>query len=133
MTRHTRVRTIDASVDRSLTATYVPDATDSCSSAAPSTKDAWLSERSSGNNDVDWFEFKITKKQKVTIRVTDQPFSLTADLYKGCSTKVASGNGPGRSDSVITRTLSPGTYDIRVTAPGNGWSASSYQIRFNRR
>ena len=69
--------------NKSLTATYVPDATDSCSTANASPKDTWISERSSGNNDVDWFEFHIGKKQKITIRVADQPISLKARALQG--------------------------------------------------
>ena len=99
----------------------------------PSPKDTWISERSSGNNDVDWFEFHIAKKQKITIRVADQPISLKAELYKGCSTRLASVNAPGRNDDVITRTLGPGTYRVRITSPSNGWSGSPYRIRFLRR
>ena len=91
---HTRVRDVVVGANKSLTATYVPDATDSCTTAMPSTKDTWISERSSGNNDVDWFEFHIAKKQKITIRVADQPISLKAELYKGCSTRLAASTHP---------------------------------------
>ena len=130
---HTRVRTIDASVDRSLTATYVPDATDSCSTATALAKDVWHTDRSSGNEDVDWFEFHLSHRRKVTIRVSDQPISLKASLYKGCSTRLVSVNAPGRNDDVITRTLSAGTYRVAVSAPSNGWSANPYKIRFLRK
>ena len=121
------------STDKSLTATYVPDATDSCATATHSAKDIWITDRSSGNNDVDWFEFHIATKRKVAIRVANQPISLKAELYKGCSTRLASVNAPGRNDDVITRTLGPGTYRVRVTSPSNTWSGSTYQVRFLRR
>ncbi len=130
---HTRVRDVMVNANKSLTATYVPDATDSCSTANASPKDTWISERSSGNNDVDWFEFHIGKKQKITIRVADQPISLKAELYKGCSTRLASVNAPGRNDDVITRKLGPGTYRVRITSPSNNWSGSTYRVRFLRR
>jgi hypothetical protein len=111
----------------------VPDASDSCSSTPTSATDTWHRERSSGNSDIDWFEFHIAHTRRVAIRVTDQPISLKAELFRGCSTRLVSVNAAGRNDDFISRTLTAGTYRIRITSPSNGWSASTYAIRFLRK
>ena len=96
-------------------------------------KDVWHTDRSSGNQDVDWFEFHIAHRRHVVIRVANQPISLKAELYAGCTTRLASVNAPGRTDDVISRTLAAGTYRVRITSPSNGWSASPYSMRFLRK
>ena len=62
---HKRVREVTAAHDLDLTATYVPDAPDSCKSISErSPTGAAIAERSSGNGDTDWFEFHVAEQAR---------------------------------------------------------------------
>ena len=85
---HKRVRDITVSSNTSLTATYVPDAPDSCAGiTARSPKQVPIAERSSGNEDADWFEFHLGHKRDVRITLDNLPVKGRLDLYKSCSNR----------------------------------------------
>ena len=126
---HKRVRDITVSSNTSLTATYVPDAPDSCAAVTTnSPKHVAIAERSSGNEDADWFSFHIGHQRDVRITLDNLPVKGRLDLYKSCSNRVASSNNAGKQAETLKRHLSKGTYRIRVTSPDNGWSASPYSL-----
>ena len=126
---HKRVRDITLSSNKSLTATYVPDAPDSCAGIATrSPKKVSIGERSSGNDDADWFEFHLAHQRDVRITLDDLPVKGRLDLYRSCSNLLASSNHPGTQAESLKRHLAKGTYRIRVTSPDNGWSASPYSL-----
>ena len=93
-----------------------------------SPKQVAIAERSSGNDDADWFEFHIGHQRDVRITLDNLPVKGRLDLYKSCSNRVASSNNPGKQAETLKRHLSKGTYRIRVTSPDNGWSASPYSL-----
>ena len=83
---HQRVRDLTVTADLHLTATYVPDAQDSCASVTTnSPKQVAIAERSSGNDDADWFAFHIGHKRDVRITLDNLPVKGRLDLYKSCS------------------------------------------------
>ncbi len=126
---HKRARDITVSSDKNLTATYVPDAPDSCAGiAGRSPKGSSISERSSGNGDGDWFEFHVAHKRDVRVTLDDLPVKGRLDLYKSCSNLLASSNNSGKQSESLKRHLSKGTYRIRVTSPDDGWSATPYSL-----
>ncbi len=129
---HQRVRTLTVASDKSLKATYVPDAPDACTSATTvSPKKTSIGERSSGNGDGDWFLFHLAKKRPVTITLANLPVGLRLDLYRACgSAAIASSNQPGTQAERIARTLRAGYYRVRVKSPGDAWSGSPYTLRF---
>jgi hypothetical protein len=128
---HIRVRTVVASSDRTLTASYVPDQPEACASVTtPEPKATPILQRSSGNNDVDWFEFHIARKRHVVVRLTDVPVSLRLDLYGACGSRITGSDKPGKQSETITSTLGAGYYRVRVKSPSNGWSGSPYTLTF---
>ena len=126
-----RVRTVVAASDIALAASYVPDAADTCSAAAASSRSTWIADRASGSGDVDWFRFSLSSRQRVVITAGDLPVDARVDLYSSCSTRLTSvdAHADGRFEE-LTRTLSAGTYRVKVSFPGGGRSDSPYVVRF---
>ena len=77
------------------TATYVPDAPDTCASARTVTPGGWVSERASGGGDVDWFRFTVPATRRVVVTLGDLPVNAAIDLYGGCSTRLKTGDQAG--------------------------------------
>jgi glucose/arabinose dehydrogenase len=126
---HKRVRDVTAGHNLDLTATYVPDAPDSCASVTErSAKGAAIAERSSGNGDGDWFEFHIGSKRAVRVTLADLHVKGRLDLYRSCTNLLATSNDPGKQAESLKRTLKKGTYRIKVTSPNDGWSSSPYSL-----
>jgi glucose/arabinose dehydrogenase len=126
-----RVRDVTATGTVSLLATYVPDASDSCSSATPApSSGTWTADHTSGNGDVDWFRFTLSSKRRVVVTLGNLGVDARLDLYSSCSTHIASSNGSGTRFEEITRLLAAGTYRVRVSVPSNAWSGTPYYLRF---
>jgi glucose/arabinose dehydrogenase len=126
-----RSRDVIATTDVSLAATYVPDAADTCSTAASTPTGSWRSDRASGNGDVDWFRFAIASGHRVVITAGDLPVNARLDLYSSCSTHLASADSSsGTRFEELTRRLAAGTYRVKVSFPGGGRSDARYVLRF---
>jgi hypothetical protein len=126
-----RVHDVTASGPVNLTATYLQDAPGSCGSATSvSPSGAWISERTDGSSDVDWFRFRLSSKHRVVVTLGDLPADLRLDLYKSCSKLVASSSHGGTRFEELTKLLAAGTYRVRVTNTGGAASASPYVLRF---
>ena len=128
---HQRVRNLVADANISLATTYVRDAPDTCATTTTSSpKRTWLSERTSGYDDEDWFEFHLDRKRKVVITVVDLPVNLRLGLYRSCSNRLAGSNAPGTQTERLTRTLSAGWYRVRVRAVNEAaWSPNPYRLK----
>ena len=126
-----RVRDVVASGPISLTATYVRDAPDSCGTATTASKtSSWLSDRSSGNGDVDWFRFTLSSKRRVVVTLGDLPVNARLDLYSSCSKRLAGSDDTGTRYEEITRVLGAGTYRVKVSFPSGTWSGTPYALKF---
>ena len=64
------------------------------------------------------------------IRLKDLPVNGTLRLYKSCTNLVEESSRPGTQAEKISRTLAKGTWFVRVTSPGDGWSSKPYSLRF---
>jgi glucose/arabinose dehydrogenase len=127
----TRVREVVASSNVSLAATYVPDAADSCSSAATVATGGWISDRPSGNGDVDWYRFSLKAGHRMVITAGDLAVDGRIDLYASCSVRLATVDAnPDARYEELTRVLSAGTYRVKVSFPGGARSDSPYAVRF---
>ena len=118
---------VTSSVTR--TATYVPDAPDTCATAKPVTAGAWTSERASGNGDVDWFKFTLSAKHRTVLTLGDLPVDARLELYSGCSTLLATSDQAGNRFERISRSLAAGTYRVRVLVPSGASSQSPYVLQ----
>jgi glucose/arabinose dehydrogenase len=126
-----RVRTVVAASNLSLAATYVPDVADSCSSARASGTGGWISDRPSGNGDVDWYRFTLKSRHRMVITAGDLPVNARLDLYSSCSTRLATVDATSDARyEELTRILSAGTYRVKVSFPGGGRSDSPYVVQF---
>jgi glucose/arabinose dehydrogenase/PKD repeat protein len=117
-----------------LTASYAfqssADAPSSCASAAiASTGLAWRPGRLASGTDVDWYRFNVTASRTYQVTLADLPADASLSLYKGCSSLLATSDRGGLGSEEIMRSLSPGTYALRVASKG-GSSDSPYAIRF---
>ncbi len=126
-----RVRDVVATGPISLTATYVRDAPDTCSTATTSSSTgAWLSDRASGNGDVDWFRFTLTSKRRVVITAGDLPVQARLDLYSSCSKRLTGADQSGTRYEELTRVLAAGTYRVKVSFPTGARADTPYAVRF---
>ena len=64
------------------------------------------------------------------IKLKDLHVNGKLRLYKSCSNVVEESNDPGTHAEKISRTLAKGTWYVRVSSPGNGWSSKQYALRF---
>ena len=112
-----------------LTATYQLagniDTPDSCSASAAATSPTgkWVNGRFGKADDVDWYRFKLTSTSRVRIVLGDLAVGARFELYSGCTTKITGVDAGGTTPEVLHRTLSAGTYAVKVI----GKSQSSAQ------
>lgn len=126
----TRVRDLTVSSSRSLVATYVPDAFDSCSTAGTvPTGTTWRTDHPSGNGDEDWVLFTLPSTRRVVITAGDLPVEAKLDLYSSCSTRLTGSDQASNRYEEVTRVLAAGTYRVRVSFPTGARSDSPYVLR----
>ncbi len=120
-----RTRDLIVTEPVSLTATYVPDAGDTCATASPVATGAWASDRPSGGGDEDWFRFTLGSKVRTIVTLGNLPVNARLELYKTCgTTRLAVSDRAGVTFEEITQVLAAGTYRVRVSMPSDDWSAS---------
>ena len=112
-----------------VTATYVPDAPDTCPSARSIRTGSWHAERASGDGDEDWFSFRTPARGRVVVSLGDLPVDARLGLYSACGTPLATSDATGTHFEELTRTLAAGTYRIRVTVPSDARSMAPYVVR----
>ena len=78
----------------------------------------------------DWFRFTLTSKRRVVITAGDLPVNAKLDLYSSCSTRLTGADESGNRYEEITRTLSAGTYRVKVSFPSGSWSGTPYALNF---
>ena len=101
------------------------DTPDSCSASAAATSPTgkWVNGRFGKANDVDWYRFKLSSTSRVRIVLGDLAVGARFELYRGCTTKITGVDAGGTTPEVLHRTLSAGTYAVKVI----GKSQSSSQ------
>ncbi|HEX5826784.1 MAG TPA: PQQ-dependent sugar dehydrogenase [Candidatus Limnocylindrales bacterium] len=125
----TRVRDLVVTDPTTLAATYVPDAGDTCASATRGATSTWISDRASGNGDVDWFRFSLDASRRVVITAGDLPVDARLSLYGSCSaSRIALTDVAGTRYEEIVRVLPAGTYRVKVSYAAR--SSSPYVVRF---
>jgi hypothetical protein len=125
----TRAHDVTVTDPATRTATFVPDAPDTCATAKTVTAGAWTSDRASGNGDVDWFRFGLPGTRRVVITLGNLPVDATLQLVKSCSSPIASSNQAGTHFERLTRSLTGGTYRVRVSVPSGAKSLTPYVLR----
>ncbi len=124
-----RVHDVVVTDPASLTATYVPDAPDTCATAQAITPGAWTSERASGAGDEDWFKFSVSGTHRTVVTLGDLPVDARLELYSGCSTLLATSDQAGNRFERISRSLATGTYRVRVLVPSGASSLTPYAVQ----
>ncbi|HEY7969704.1 MAG TPA: FxLYD domain-containing protein, partial [Candidatus Limnocylindrales bacterium] len=114
-----------------LVATYHligDDAPDTCA-AAPiqSVGSSPVSARFGKANDVDWIRFSVTSTRWYRFVAGNLPVDAVMTLYHGCSTALASSNAAGTHWEEILRSMTPGTYALRIASVGGAQSATPYR------
>ena len=101
------------------------DTPDTCSASAAATSPTgnWVTGRLGKANDVDWYRFKLSSTSRVRIVLGDLAVGARMELYRGCTTKITEKDAGGTTPEVLHRTLSAGTYAVKVI----GKSQSSSQ------
>jgi len=114
-----------------LTATYhviSDDAPDTCAAApVQSVSSAPVSAKFGKANDVDWIKFSVSSTRWYRLVVGDLPVDAVMTLYKGCSTALVSSNAAGTHWEELLRSLSPGTYALRIASVSGAQSATPYR------
>ena len=114
-----------------LTATYhliSDDAPDTCAAApVQSVGSTPVSAKFGKANDVDWIKFSVSSTRWYRFVVGDLPVDAVMTLYKGCSTALVSSNAAGTHWEELLRSLSPGTYALRIASVGGAQSATPYR------
>lgn len=121
---------------QTLTASYGvagdTDAPDQCSAATVgATSGTWRAGRLGSATDVDWYRFSMASAGTVRIVLGDLPQAASLTLYKGCTTLVASSDRAGTGTEELMRTLSSGTYAVKVSAKGTA-STTPYALQMRR-
>lgn len=120
-----------AGPDVALLATFTSDEPDTCASAvSPSPTSTWIREQVGASGDEDWFRFSLSSTRRVVVTLGDLPVDGRLELYKSCSTLLATADHAGSRFEELTRVLAAGTYRVRVTARGDASSTSQYALRF---
>jgi hypothetical protein len=106
------------------------DAPNTCGGAtttAPS--NSWLGGTIATSTDVDWYRFSIGTGTRAIITLGDLPADYDLALYRDCSTLVATSTRSGRQFDEIYRSLSAGTYRVKVAGYRGAHSTQPYALR----
>lgn len=105
------------------------DAGDSCGRATPiATGTTWTTERLR-NGDRDWLRFSLSTRRRVIITLGALPANARLDLYRSCSSHLASSDRPDTGFEEVARMLRPGNYQIRVRPVGTWARSMAYRVR----
>ena len=113
------------------------DAPNTCAGATSArAQNTWLSETISSSTDVDWYRFTTSSSGYSLVTLGNLPADYDLSLYGGtCSTLLATSHRSNREYDEIYRSLSAGTYFVKVQryAPFTSSMATSpYALRFKR-
>ena len=116
-----------------ITATFVKagtvEAPGTCSSAPAGSAPtgAWTSGRIGTAGDIDWYKFTLSSSRRVRIVLGDLAVGARVELYRGCSTLVAGSDQGGTTPEELFRTLSSGSYAVKVIGKTKS-SSSPYAL-----
>ncbi|MBL6988834.1 MAG: T9SS type A sorting domain-containing protein [Bacteriovoracaceae bacterium] len=98
----------------------------------PAARPLVLFEQVSGNDINDYYKFSTTKALQVRITVDRLNDNANLGLYDTRGRMLGSSTKQGTNTDVVAKTLSAGTYIVRVTAvkapPRGPWSNASYRL-----
>lgn len=81
--------------------------------------------------DEDWFRFEVTAPERVRVRIAASPADYELELYLA-EMLVATGTPRGKAHETIDRELEPGSYRVRVRAPGGvEGKKADYRLRLS--
>jgi hypothetical protein len=104
------------------------DAPDTCAAApVQSVGSTPVSAKFGKANDVDWIKFSVSSTRWYRFVVGDLPVDAVMTLYRGCSTALVSSNAAGTHWEELLRSLSPGTYALRIASVSGAQSATPYR------
>jgi uncharacterized repeat protein (TIGR01451 family) len=94
------------------------DAPNSCSAVRPTERRAtgtWQWEQIYPRGDSDWFKYRLGSRRSVSVLLASLPANYRLELFTSKCVRLASSNNRGTTSETITRTLSAGTYFVRVS------------------
>ncbi len=118
---------------QTVTATYRTtgsiDRSNTCASspAAVSPSGAWETGKFATANDVDWYRFELTSTTRVRLVLGNLSSGGQLALYSGCTKLLESSDHSNNSPEVIIRSLSAGSYAVRVSGSGTA-SSPAYAL-----
>ncbi len=119
------------STPKTVTATYVQtssDAPNTCAAApVQAATGAWSTAKFAAANDIDWIRFTVPKTSMYRLVLGALPVDGILSLYSGCSTLLATSNTAGLHWEEIVRSLSAGSYALKLSTVGGASSPSSYK------
>jgi hypothetical protein len=77
--------------------------------------------------DLDYFKIVLTQTGQLTVKSTSASRDVSGTLYDSTGTSVIVTN-TGDNNFIITRTLTPGTYYVKVEEPGNNQTVALYNF-----
>lgn len=77
--------------------------------------------------DLDYFKIVLTQTGQLTVKSTSASRDVRGTLYDSTGTNVIVTN-TGDNNFIITRTLTPGTYYVKVEEPGNNQTVALYNF-----
>jgi uncharacterized repeat protein (TIGR01451 family) len=94
------------------------DAPNSCSAVRPTERRAtgtWQWEQIYPRGDSDWFKYRLGSRRSVSVLLASLPANYRLELFTSRCVRLAASNNRGTTSETITRTLSAGTYFVRVS------------------
>ncbi len=115
------------------TLTGTTDRSDTCSGspAAVAPANQWISGTFAKTNDADWYRFTMSSAGRIRIVLGDLTTGGRLDLYSGCSTLLQSSDRAGNGAEEIIRSLSAGTYAVKLSGSGTG-ATPPYVVRLRK-
>ena len=126
-----RVHQITApSTARTYKAQFLPfEPSNTCASAHTVSTSTWANETIHSSSDVDWYRFTVSSTHRYRIVLGGLTGDAQLQLYSSCSTRLLTSQHSGTAFELMYRTLSPGTYRVRISGVGGASGPYSLRVR----
>ena len=109
------------------------DAPNSCAAVRPAAlrpMGQWQWEQVYPRGDSDWFKYRLASRRSVSVTLASLPTNYRLELFNSSCTRLAVSNNRGTTSETITRTLSAGTYFVRVSpSVSTMFDVDTYAVR----